>query len=363
MRQHLNMLWLAAITATAVAQIPQHQVVPAAYTSTDAISYEWVAGASQPLRQQTLIGPSHLQNLLGSVITALELRRTATNQVYNGGAADLDVTMSTSPNAPLSCSNRWADNVGPDVTQVFSGTVAFPTSPPIPGGPMSPVAWTPSNVIRIEFQSPFLYQGGTLCVDVRGTPIAGQIVNWWMSDAMFEDIQGTKVQIGAGCGQHGGPSGEWAYTSTRTLLPGAYARFWARGFPNTFAIAAFGQASPMPIPLSAFGIPAPGCNCYLAPSGILASFVVPFVPEVHPLLPNQATAEFLLRIPADASVFGLQLTTQWFDLGQPAASNAITWSIANQMPTLDMALNEGHPTEQTGNVTVHLAQVMRFEYQ
>jgi len=146
-------------------------------------------------------------------------------------------------------------------------------------------------------------------------------------------------------------------------VPGARARFWADGIPNGFAIAAFGQASPVPIPLSAFGIPSPNCNCHLVPAAILATMVVPYVPEVHPLLVNMATAEVLVPLPADPSWFGLQLTTQWFDLAQLATSNAITWTVASAIPTLDMALNEGHPAESTGNVTVHLAHVMRFEYQ
>ena len=128
-------------------------------------------------------------------------------------------------------------NIGPDQTTVFAGSVTFPTSPAIPGGPQTAVAWTANNVVRVQFSVPFRYNGGTLCVDVIGQPIAGQEANWWMADAEFEDIQGTAVEIGAGCGQHGGPLGQWSHTATRSLLPGAYARFWANGFPNTFAIA------------------------------------------------------------------------------------------------------------------------------
>ena len=58
------------------------------------------------------------------------------------------------------------------------------------------------------------------------------------------------IQIGTGCGIYGGPQGEWSHISKRSLVPGARARFWAYGIPNGFAIAAFGQASPVPIPLS-----------------------------------------------------------------------------------------------------------------
>src|SRR5690606_22067133 len=145
------------------------------------------------------------------------------------------------------------------------------------------------------------------------------------------------VEIGAGCGAHGGPSGQWSHVATRSLLPGAYARFWAYGYPNQFAIAAFGRSAAA-MPLSAFGIPAPGCDCHLDPAGILSTSIAVYVPELRPLGPGAGIAEVLLRIPAAPWTFGLQLTTQWFDLGQPATSNAITWTVANAMPTLDMAL-------------------------
>ena len=46
-----------------------------------------------------------------------------------------------------------------------------------------------------------------------------------------------------------------------------------------------------------------------------------------------------------------------------ATSNAIQWTIASAVPTLDMALVEGHPSAAGGEVSVHLAHVMRFEFQ
>ena len=57
------------------------------------------------------------------------------------------------------------------------------------------------------------------------------------------------------------------------------------------------------------------------------------------------------------------MTTQWFDLTQLATSNAITWTVAGSIPSLDMALVEGHPSLATGNVTNYLAHVLRLEYQ
>jgi hypothetical protein len=352
---------VAALTATLAAQTPQYQVVPAAYTTTDAISYEWIAGASRDLRQQTLIGASHLQGMVGHPIRAIELRRSAANEVYQGGTANLSVTLSTSPNVPLRCAATYQDNVGQDAVQVFSGTVTLPTSPAVVG---ATVPWTANNVVRIVFTTPFPYQGGTLLVDIVGQPVAGQNANWWMADAEFEDIKGTTVQVGSGCGAYGGPTHEWSHVAPRTLLPGAHARFWAYGPNNGLAVVVVGTASHSPIPLVSLGLPAPGCDMHLQPSSLLLAMAAVFEPEVNPLLqPFGGIAELRLHLPDDPWIFGMTLSTQWLDLMQPATSNAVEWTIASQMPSLDMALVEGSPLDTNGEVSVHLAQVMRFEYQ
>lgn len=342
------------------AQAPQHLVVPAAFATTDAVSYNWLAGASSDLRQQTIVGASHLQALLGRELRALELRRSAANEVYHGGVANLTVVLSTARHEPLRCDSAFAGNIGPDATQVWSGQVAFPTSP-IPAGPQ--VGWTINNVVRIPFQTPFVYTGGTLCIDIVGQPIAGQTADWWMPDAEFEDVRGTVVDLGGGCGAYGGTTHTWSHAASRTLLPGAYARFWAYGPRNGLAVAAFGFGSPTPIPLASLGVNAPGCSMQLQPNLVLASVVTLFEPEVHPhLLAYAGNAEVRVRIPPEPWVFGLTLTTQWLEVGQPATSNAIRWTVAGALPTLDMALIEGVPAEARGEVSVHLAHVLRFEY-
>lgn len=42
-----------------------------------------------------------------------------------------------------------------------------------------------------------------------------------------------------------------------------------------------------------------------------------------------------MTLPGAPWVFGLTLATQWFDLSQPATSNALQWTVTNQLPTLD----------------------------
>jgi len=352
---------LLALTTALVAQ--SYVVAPAAATNDDLLSYEWVAGASQPLRQQILVGQSHLLAMLGRPITAIELRRTAAPEAYLPGNANLTVTLSTSPNAPLGCDNHYAGNVGPDATQVFAGTVSFPASPAT-GVRMTPVPWSPANIVRIQFAQPFVYLGGTLCVDLTGQPIPGQEANWWMADAAEEVMPGTAaVEIGAGCGPYGGPQHAWSEVAHRSLVPGGRAQFRAKGPANGMALAVFGGPAPSPIPLGAFGIATPNCFCHLDPGAIFAAVAAVYVPETHPLALVSAHAEVLVPLPADVSWFGVQLSTQWFDLTQLTTSNAFTWTIGNAIPTLDMALNEGHPGDAKGWVTTYLAPVLRFEFQ
>ncbi|MBZ0153758.1 MAG: hypothetical protein K8J09_19700 [Planctomycetes bacterium] len=347
---------LAGVTA----QSTSHLVVPTPYSSQDAVSFEWVAGASRDVRQQTLVGAAHLAPVLGQEITAIELRRTAADETYLGGTANLTVTISTAPHTPLECSQQFAANSGAAAVLVFSGLVTLPTSPPELG---PSVAWDVDNTIRIPLQTPFLYLGGTLCVDIVGQPVPGQNANWWMADAEFENISGSVVDLGGGCGIYGGATKAWSHVDERSLLPGAYARFFAYGTPYGFALTAFGLPNPNGIPLSLLGLPAAtGCDLHLGSLDMIA--VSMFVPDADPLLQYQGgRADVTLKLPGNAAVLGLSLTTQWIDWAQMATSNAIEWTIAGSVPTLDMALVEGHPSEPTGNVSVHLAHVMRFEYQ
>lgn len=356
-----SILVLAALAAVVPAQSQQHVVVPASAAASDANSFEWLAGASAPLRQQNLIAASHLASLVGRTLTALEFRRTAAAEAYAGASMSLQVTLSHAPHGPLDARNDYAANVGLDATSVFQGTVTLPTSPAVPAGPGAPVAWTANNVLRIAFTAPFVYLGGPLCVDIVGTPIAGQSTSWWMADAVFEPIAGSVTDLGGGCGAYGGPQRRWSYVSARSLLPGAYAQFEAYGPVGSLGICAIGPRSAQPIPLTLLGFPASaGCDLNI---GLLDMLVLaPFLPDANPgLLHRGGLAAVELHVPNSPAVFGAQLTTQWFEWTQQATSNALEWTIANAAPSLGMALVEGHPQEPRGNLSVHLAHVLRFE--
>jgi hypothetical protein len=96
--------------------------------------------------------------------------------------------------------------------------------------------------VRIVFQTPFTYLGGTLCVDVIVMPLRARNADWWMADAEFEDISGATLEIGQGCGAYGGAQHRWSHVAQRSLLPGAYARFWACGAAIRVGLALFGAS-------------------------------------------------------------------------------------------------------------------------
>lgn len=336
-----------------------YHVAPTAYSTADAPAYGWIPGASRALRQQTLMGATHLTPLVGKAIHAIELRRNLIDEVYQGGTAHMTVTLSIAPHTPLECADAFAANTGSFALQVFSGNVTFPTSP---GANTWPVPWTTDNVVRIPFTQVYPYGGGTLCIDIVGTPIAGQEANWWMADLELEDIAGTTVDLGGGCGLYGGVDKEWSHVSRRSLVPGAYARFSANGTPGGLALACFGTTAAAPLPLSVILPSGPGCDLWLATlDGILPTI---FWPPIEPAdLPFGGEAEVTFKLPNLPSMFGASLTTQWIDWDQFATSNAIEWTVASATPTADVAVLDGDPTDATGLVSVYLGHVMRFEYQ
>ncbi|MBL9075879.1 MAG: hypothetical protein JNL08_00160 [Planctomycetes bacterium] len=311
------------------------------------------------MRQQTMIAASHLTALVGHPIMAFELRRNAANETYAGGTAHLTVKLSTAPHDPLSSSPEFAANVGGDEVQVFSGNVTLPTSPPAVG---PAVAWSAANTIRVEFSTPFVYLGGTLCVDVTGIAVGGLNADWWMADAACEGIKGTAVDLGGGCGPYGGPQSQWSHVATRTLVAGGQARFFAYGEPWTVGVAVFGTGMVPGIPLAWLGFPSPP-TCELHLASILLLSPVVFEPDANLQLAHRGgLGDVRLPFANDGSFLGVTFTTQWLELSQWQTSNAIEWTTAAAPPQLGMTLVEGHPAEASGELSAHLAHVFRFEY-
>ncbi|HEB54482.1 MAG TPA: hypothetical protein ENI87_14620 [bacterium] len=351
---------LAALLIAVASPAQSFTVVPAQYANTDANGICAIPGAADAYRHVTLVGASHLTSMVGQSIQAVSFRRSASDSTYQGGTIHLQVWLSATSTAPLDCSRAFADNVGAAPVLVFSGPVTVPTSPASPG-PNAP--WTPQNTVRIAFNTGFFYAGGTLCMDIVGSPVAGQEVDWWMTDAVVESYGGSTANLGGACGAFVGSDGNSAFLGARSLVAGGFIESTASGTPYGLAIAAFGQGTPLGTPLSLLGFAAqPGCDLHLATLDFLMAAV--FVPDPDPALAGRGgEANLHLKIPATPAVFGHTMTTQWLDWTQMATSNAIEWTVGAQMPTLDMALITGDPASPIGRASPNRAHVLRFEWQ
>ncbi|MCK5945020.1 MAG: hypothetical protein KAI24_23735, partial [Planctomycetes bacterium] len=243
MRRAAQILTFSCFAAAVAAQ--GNAVVPASSATTDANSLIWIPGASQDVRQQILIGTSHLSGLIGQQITALEWRRSAEAGSFAAGTAHMSITISSEAVATYDCSSAFASNIAPNAVQVFNGTVNIPASPGVQG---NVVPWSSQNTVRIVFQTPFTYNGGRLCIDALGSSVSGQQAEWWPADANWDQAQGTVVNVGGGCGAYAGHT----YIDEHSIVVGSPAAFTTFGTPWGFAIAATGQAGPA-FPLTLLG--------------------------------------------------------------------------------------------------------------
>ena len=81
---------LSFVALAAAASAQTSVTVPAAHAASDAVRHLWLAGAGDDMRQQVLIGASHLGALVGKQLTAIELRRDANADAYEDKDATKD---------------------------------------------------------------------------------------------------------------------------------------------------------------------------------------------------------------------------------------------------------------------------------
>jgi hypothetical protein len=352
-----SVLVVSGLCMTALSQ--NHLVIPAAYATSDANALGSIPGATEQLREQTIIGAAHLTSLVGKQLTAIEFRRNATATTFDAGAANLTIKISSMAAPTYDCSRTFDSNEGTDVVEVWNSTInpSLPVSVVLPNSPPAAgpnVAWTSDNVIRIEFTTPFLYNGGRLCVDITGSAVAGLEAENWIADAYAEDAKGTFQNIGGGCGTYASHT----YVDEYSLVVGNRARFMTLGTPFFFGFAVTGQPQSPGLPLSFLGFNPPG-NCELMLS-TMDVFAPVFLTDI--LSPTMGYGTWELDIPNNGALQGLGFTTQWFDYATQATTDALSWTIG-AAPSLDMATVSGETTSAEGRVVPNIAHVIRFEYE
>ena len=171
----MSKLKLAFVLATTCsAAFGSTIVIPNANTNTVGNQADTSTGGSGDIRSQQLLGSGQFTSVGGSLLIDQLSFRTAPGM----GSLDLTVTtlnlfLSTSPKFPNTggplMSATFADNVGPDNTLVYSGSVAF-QSPGCAGPGVCPFD------LSILFTTPFLYDPtkGRLLIDVKMTGFTEQ---------------------------------------------------------------------------------------------------------------------------------------------------------------------------------------------
>ena len=362
--------YLAGVFLSTTICAQQHLTVPSAHDAQDAPACIGLAGSGSNLRQQVIIGANHLLPLVGHTLSAIEFRRNLEEETFIGGSCNIAVTLATSITTPQNAAHTFSAHLGSNSVLVHSGSVTFPTSP---GSTMLPApinpAWTTNNTIRIPFSTTFTYNGGPLIIDFIGTESA-QGPGWWLMDAASEDVEGTIRSLGTACSDFSPPppnmpEQDTAFVSPRDLVGCGTINFLGQGVPYHLAVLVLGAPSGSPIPLTQLGLPAAqGFSCQIDPTMILASLVTLFMPCANPIIPSYigvATAD--LKLPAETWLLSMSLGSQWIELPTLKTSNGIELTIANQLPTLDMALIVGSPSETQGEVNLQVSPVIRFEYQ
>jgi len=294
-----SLLFLPVLVGSLASQT-QTITVPAALATTDGAGLLEAAGFTRAMRQQFLIGPSHLVAARGRELVALRFRRDGHPVEHVPGSLNLTVRLSASTS--LDARRPEASFVGnhrsPPVL-VFQGPLSVPRSPRLRD--RNAATWASPDAVTIPFATPFLYLGGTLCVELEGVPVSGATSSWWSIDAEQFQTRGAVASIGQGCGETASRVTRMASADARTLVPGSTARFLAFGPPNGMAIMFFATQLVGPIDLGFLG--APGCNLYVLPVGSVAASLR------NPVAQRPGAATLAVQLPGEAHLVGAAFYT------------------------------------------------------
>ena len=198
-------------------------------------------------------------------------------------------------------------------------------------------------MIDIPLQRPFRYVGGTLCIEVSGTPTPGDEAGWWPIDGAVDAIEGSVDDVGESCANHGS---NWnlrqAFVSASThpghLVPGSTAGFHAFGDPGSIGALLIGFRS-ADVDLGALGVGEPGCRLYVLDTLAIPT-TYPAVP--HPRIDHGA-AIVRLAIPPRRNLFGATFRAQFVESGtRLRTSNALDCRLSTRFSSLGMCTVRGH---------------------
>ena len=355
---------LLGCCATAVIPlVGQSLVLPSALTSIDGVAIgEAFPGTFLKSRQQILLDAAWLSALPPQApLNAIAFRRDGADlRALAAGRAQITLRVSSQATASNAASEAFTFNSGNDARVVFQGEVAFPASPALQH--RNDPDWGPQHSFTLPFTTPFSYAGGTLCIDIEGTPV--QATRWPID--YHSDLQIGRVQrLGSACGPVSAITTKTARVSEWALRPGASITFQMIGERYSLGILMLGstQFSP-PLPLGFLG--APGCFLHVDPLITAWSSVTPR-PGRAPNHPG--IGEVQVQMPHQPGIVGALLFAQWLNIAGTnlTASDGLQLMFAGGLVpygagTVTSARADGLPMPATGRVAPGHAPVMRLSY-
>jgi hypothetical protein len=306
-----------------------------------------------------LLSASLVAAAQGRFVDALTFRRDGARPALQAGQIDVSVWLSASPSLdPGRPSPRFADNLGTGQL-AFAGRIQLPAAPAL--SDRNSAGWTGPDAVAVPFSAPFSYPGGTLCIQVDGSPV-GAGSSWWPVDFAADGPAGSVTKLGGSCSDPFGRLRMPANADPQSLRPGTTARLLTIVEPDHFAIAMIDFALlPTPIDLAPFG--APGCALYVAPLFALpAAVTAPYGPS------QPGAANLDLQLPDETTSLGACFFAQWIALGPSrfATTNAVKCQVATQVGGLLAAVVESHAVEPaspfpaTGRILPHRTPLLRL---
>lgn len=160
---------VSCVIATALLPVSANAgvVIPGGYELTEAAGYSGVL--SVPLRLQEVYG----SGMFGGspiLVTSIAFRLDANQGPVSLNLPSITMSMSTTSKSPDGLSVSYADNVGPDSTVVYSGSLSVSAS-----GGGSP---NPFDIV-VDLANPFSYDpsSGNLLIDITNYSSTG---TWWV---------------------------------------------------------------------------------------------------------------------------------------------------------------------------------------
>ncbi len=282
-------------------------------------------------RNMVLISAKSLPFKPGSVIRSVAYRRDSNSSVTYGPikGGKLRVRIGYTTRTPETMSHKFDKNWSTIPTVVFNKSFDLPAAPK-PTTPPAPF------VVKIPFNTPWVYRGGNLCIDLYYSRPSATPYKYWRRDAQWlrGDMKpGSYRNLGYGC-RGSNRYTPYTYPFTYTAIPGYEMFIYMYGAkkPTTplekfafnwigFSKTNYGGLT-LPFDLSTIGFPT-GCKLYTD-----IFFVQMVQLEDYRTSANYSRGYALYLIPANPLFSGITFYSQWL-CNDSGVSAPLKYTVSN----------------------------------